>query len=269
MKTHIKNRLICGSYLRPLAFVFAFITAAATTPAAVVASYDFEGANLAAALTSHTAATGIDASDVVLNNNSSNSSILTLTSPLTSQALVACPGARLTAFSFSSALTNASYVSFKIKVKEGYTLSLDSFAFEAASGATSGTGGVRAFYLLSSVTGFEDDTSNILKQDWAGDNDGVTGTLKAKGSAGPLGAYSVTLTDPDFNNAFQNFTSGEEVEFRLYFQTNGTNISVVFDNVVFNGTITAVPEPAAISLFAALGAAALGLVVRHRRKNRA
>ncbi|RRJ94995.1 hypothetical protein Ga0100231_012365 [Opitutaceae bacterium TAV4] len=267
MKNHIEKPSHPRAYLRSLAFVFAFITAAATTPADTLATWDFNGGtelDLATALKSHSAVTGIVAYDAALNNASTSAGITD------QQALKAAPKSSLSSFNFSNAFTNASYVSVTIAVQEGYQLSLDSFTFKAASGAGSGTGGVRAFYLLSSVTGFVNDTAKILEQDWAGVNGTVTGTLPAQGSSGTTRRdYSVTLTDPAFNNAFQNIASGTEIEFRLYYQTNGTNITVIFDDVKFNGTVTAVPEPAAISLFAGLGVAALGLVVRHRRKNRA
>ena len=51
---------------------------------------------------------------------------------------------------------------------------------------------------------------------------------------------------------------------RVYFytQTVGQNIDV--DNITFNGTVNAVPEPASMTV---VGAAAAGLLARRRRKS--
>jgi hypothetical protein len=152
------------------------------------------------------------------------------------------------ATSLSGALTANSYFSFEVTVAPGFELSLDSLTFDAARGGGSTP---RGFGLFSSIDGFE--IGDVL----------LTANL---------------LTErPTFTNftaalagaPFQNLTGTTEFRFYVYSPSSGSTIE--FDNIILNGTISAVteiPEPASIITWMSVAGILCGsLVLRSRRQS--
>lgn len=239
--------------LRILALAALAALSTSALPAVTLVAFDFENTSNLLAPDAANIAQGVSVQSITLNNLGSGS--YNYTSPA-NRALALAPNAAQTSYSVSTVLANATYLSVKISVEEGYTLSLDSFSLQAASGGAAGTH--RAFYVFSSLTGFSTGASaysNVLLFDRR-DVTGFPGTLPIR-SAG-LKDYSVTLTDP----AFRNIASGTEVEFRIYIQTDGADRSIDIGNISLAGTLTAIPEPAASASLLSLGVLTTCLAVR-------
>lgn len=160
---------------------------------------------------------------------------------------------------YSGAYVSNNYFTFSITPEEGYQFDLTSITFEVASGNNNATHH-RAFFLVTanSATPFS-ISSNVLSSD---STPGGGGTIPLQTGAGgvdtiPLG-YSADLT------SFSGIT--ETQTFRFYLRTDTINQSLVFDNIVVNGTISpvAIPEPSAYA--ALVGVATLGLVAARRRR---
>lgn len=147
---------------------------------------------------------------------------------------------------WAGAIAAADYASMSITVDPGYTLSLSSITFYAG---ISGFGGITAGYgVYSNVTGF---------------------------SGSPLGGGSLTQGGPTWinlstnlsaNPTFQGLGAGT-YEFRIYFTDDyfGTTTfqNAYLDDIRFNGTLAAVPEPSAYVMLA--GLMALGWVASRRK----
>jgi hypothetical protein len=87
-----------------------------------------------------------------------------------------------------------------------------------------------------------------------------------KGQTVPLGAgWTNHSIDLSLESLYQDLTN-ENVQFRFYISVNNSSGSryVEFDNIVLNGSLTLIPEPATLGLMA-LGGAGLLLLRRRRR----
>ncbi|MDR1280481.1 MAG: cell wall anchor protein [Opitutaceae bacterium] len=224
------------------------------TATATLVTWDFQGSDAAAMLKSHTAVSGITALDIGLNNINQSNRINNI---YTTTALAVTPTSAQNAYDFSTAFGNASYLSFSITIADGYTLTLDTFSLQVASGAGSSPDtSVRAFYVLSSLTGFGNDENRILVK--GANTDG----LPVRPVDKSLKDVSVTLSDP----AFKGIDSGNTIEFRIYIQCDGNTRALDFDNVTLTGSLTAIPEPASATLLPGLLACAcIGFLIIRRR----
>lgn len=145
--------------------------------------------------------------------------------------------------SVDTTLTNANYFSFTVTPDAGQMISLTNLTLQGrAGGATT----PRAFYVFSSASGFS--SPDLL----------LSATTGGGGLTTTLADYTVPLSSPEF----QNLTGS--VEFRIYVQLPSGTSGVNFDNIVLNGTVTAVPEPAALTLIIATGCFGFALTRKRR-----
>ncbi|HSI09615.1 MAG: PEP-CTERM sorting domain-containing protein [Rariglobus sp.] len=161
------------------------------------------------------------------------------------------------ATTYAGAFVANNYFTFSITPDAGYQLDLTSITFQVASGSSSASD--RAFYLVtaSSPSGFT-STSTVLSTDRT-----TTG-----GGAIPLQAATATNTIPkDYTVDLTSFTGITTTQyFRFYLQTPTINQALTFDDIIVNGTVSAVPEPATYASLA--GVIALGFVACRRRKQK-
>lgn len=176
-----------------------------------------------------------------------DSASLTLGSGLTSSATAnTFGGSGFNSTSLASAIAANQYLSFTLTPSAGHAVSISSLSFlTGVSAAVSNFHGE----LLSSATGFA--SGNALH------------SYSFSSTTAPL--QSITLSG---HSALQNATSA--IEFRIYGwrDTTGTSTfrirSLSGNDLVINGSVSAVPEPSTYAvLFGALTLAAV--VVRRRR----
>lgn len=172
------------------------------------------------------ASTPIFGGAVVSHIDSAN---LTLGSGVTaSTAVDTFGGSNFNQANLASALTDNDYLSFTISPATGYSLSLSSISYLVGKASSVTT---FSAFLTSNKTGHTVDT--ILD----------TYTFS---NAAP-GIRSITLSNISL---LQNLTSG--VEFRLYGVSSSTDTFRVRSNagadLIINGTLTTVPEPASTAL---------------------
>ena len=109
-------------------------------------------------------------------------------------------------------------------------------------------------YLLTSIDGFVDSA------DIAGSEELTVGA----NTGTPV--YPIIGGSIDLSGAqFQNITTTTEFRFYLSDDTGGSDYIHRIDNVVLNGTVTAVPEPSSLALLGA-GAALLAAALRRRKR---
>lgn len=139
------------------------------------------------------------------------------------------------------------FIAFSLVGDAADTLDLDSVVIDAAKGGAAGPRGFRLDYSVNS---------------------------NFSGSS-TVGSVNIANTTPG-GSQFARFTfdlssipalaSADAVYFRLYGYVPQSNQTIYFDNITVNGSVAAVPEPAAAATL--LGLAACGLVAT-RRKRRA
>jgi hypothetical protein len=158
---------------------------------------------------------------------------------------------------FAGAVVNGDYITFSITPGAGYQLDLTSITFQVASGSSSTTSN-RAFYLVS-----ESQPANFTSSSTVLSTDRTAfggGTIPLQAGAGAIDTvpkdYTVDLT------SFTGITTTQY--FRFYLQA-GVSQALTFDDIVVNGTVSAVPEPSTYASLA--GLIALGLVASRRRKH--
>lgn len=142
------------------------------------------------------------------------------------------------ASSAAAAITNGVYFSFSLKPDDGYFVNLTNLTFQAGRG---GAGTPRGWALRSSLDGYAATIAGAdiptVRPNWT--------------------AYDIDLSDA----LYQNVT--DSITFRVYVYSPAAGSTIEFDNVVLNGTIQPVPEPAAWAIL--LGALCVPLLVRSRR----
>lgn len=161
---------------------------------------------------------------------------------------------------YANAFTAGNYVTFTITADAGYQITFDSISFQAGI-ASSNSAARRGVFLVTetSAEAFS-DSSTVLTGDVTGAA-AVGGTLvyyaSPTNSTAPL-TYNASLS------GLSVLGEGQTQIFRLYFQTQDANQGIFLDDIVINGTVSAVPEPSAFALLA--GAAVLGAVALRRRR---
>jgi hypothetical protein len=142
----------------------------------------------------------------------------------------------------ASAVTTGTYWGFTVQPNTGFRMNFTNLTFDAARGGGSTP---RTWYLYSSAGGFTSGnaiaTADVLTQ------------------RPTLSPFTVDLSGA----MFQGLTG--PLEFRMYVSTPGNGQSLEFDNVTFNGTVVAIPEP---TCTLALAAAAGGLWRLRRRSGK-
>jgi hypothetical protein len=142
--------------------------------------------------------------------------------------------------SYTAAKNAEDYLQFSLTPASGYALDLSSISFHYAFGGTSGVRGVGVEY---SFDGFASKTDLGLQVDSSQNN---------------FVLYSKALAD---QNPVLNQTTST-VTFRVYGYTSGTGRLVQIDNLVVDGSVVVVPEPALGLPMVLAGGALLG---RRRR----
>jgi hypothetical protein len=135
----------------------------------------------------------------------------------------------------ATALTNNKYFQFTLTASTGFDLDLTSLTFDVARG---GAGTPRGYGVRSSADNF---ATNLSTAD--------VGTVRP--------AYT-PISIPLTGGTFQDLPS---ITFRVYSYSPAGGSSVDYDNIVVNGTVSAVPEPATFAALA-LGTLALGFTRR-------
>lgn len=143
------------------------------------------------------------------------------------------------ATSAAAAIANGVYFSFSLQPDSGYWLNLTNLTFNAGRGGASTP---RGWALRSSLDGF---AATIAGADIPTQRPNWT-------------AYDVDLSAP----IFQNVT--DPITFRFYVYSTNDGATMEFDDLVLNGSIQPVPEPAAWAIF--LSAFGASLLVQWRRK---
>ncbi|TWT96293.1 PEP-CTERM motif protein [Neorhodopirellula pilleata] len=231
-----------------------FVLSAGTSWGAVVAGWDVVGVELDVdgAGTNATAPFSFSA----ISGDSRVTAALTLGDGVTSstssnQYGFKVPGVDQQA-TLAGAIANNHYFQFSLTVDPGYYLNLNSIEM---NGQSSGDG-ANSVALLSSVGGFIDSSVLASRTGIAG----ATGGFDTDGSGfgGPI----------NLNMAgFQQLTG--TVAFRLYGFDTTSGSGVTFlrnlsgNDLVVNGSVTAVPEPSSIAL---LGIGSLAMVAFRRRR---
>jgi hypothetical protein len=146
------------------------------------------------------------------------------------------------ASSAATAVSANSYIQFTLSPDSGFVLNLTSFSFSGAYGPPAGGG----FVVRSSRDGYSADLAS--------------GQITTQYPT--LSSYQADLTNPSFQDV------SEAITFRTYIFSNpgGGNPAIVLDDLRVNGTLTVVPEPAAVSMFAAAGIVGFALFRAVKRR---
>ena len=138
----------------------------------------------------------------------------------------------------SNAFSPDDFFGLTLTPDAGNTLDLDTLTLDAARGG----GSARGFRVRSSVDGFAADL-----------NDASTEAIPTQRPA--YTAYTVDLGAAEFDDL------QGPVSFRFYVYSSGTNNTLEFDDIRFNGEVSAVPEPGSLALLGGVGL----LAFRRRR----
>lgn len=147
--------------------------------------------------------------------------------------------------SLAGAIDNDHYIQFTVTAASGYRLNLASIEMNGQSSST----GADDVALLSNVDGFS--STEII--DSVADISGLTGGFDTDSSG--FGS-AIDLSGASFQDL-------ESVTFRLYGwgTTSGSGVTYVRDlsgnDLIVNGTVSEIPEPAVLSLLTLAGAALL------------
>jgi hypothetical protein len=148
----------------------------------------------------------------------------------------ATPGAGMNVGN-AAATVATNYIAFTLTPDSGYQTAFESLSFYTGTNAAS-------------------DEYNIQLRAWNGVSETTLGSVSHTGAStnAPVVFKSIDFTD---------FTSTSAIEFRLYgYNVASSGGGIRYDDIVLNGTTTAIPEP---SMAALCGLAAMGLLVRRRR----
>gem|GEM_PF-3086451 len=138
--------------------------------------------------------------------------------------------------------TPGEYIEFTVTATSGYVLNLDDLTFNTARGGSSGT---RSWALRTSLTS----------------GDFATGTPTAIRTNGGT-TMDNELVDLSAGT-FQNITS---VTFQLATISDASGLAIDYDDIVLNGTVTAIPEPSSLGLMG-LALGLFSMMYRRSRRN--
>jgi hypothetical protein len=159
--------------------------------------------------------------------------------------------ARATGVNQDAALADEDFVSFTVNALSGYQLNLLTLTFDF--GGSSGSAYISSMLVQSSVGGFGDGNPILFEESHSVPSSAASGSFDA--------GNSINLSAAQFQGL-----STVTFQFRFYDTvTSTTTLTEVnrLDNVVLEGTVTAVPEPTSLAM-AGLGAGAL--LTRRRAK---
>ena len=210
------------------------MTAMPAVHAAVVANYPFTNNSLSSTDKSKNSTS----SDIALGSG------LTDTNRFTANGN---PGAALlvnadeTAGNLNGSIMAGDYFTLTLAPKSGYQLAFTDFTVDLAVTNMALTTNVQLQASLDGGTTYTDVASII-------------------------GFNSTTFTTQTFDlSAFAAITSPVILRATVYDSGNGKN-STEFDNIVVDGTLTAVPEPGSVALLSLGAVAAGGAILRRRKK---
>lgn len=226
---------------------------ASAAQSAIIASYCFENAGTATTADSNLSAGALSSPMAIVFNSTVGDDTgldadgVTITSP-TLLGAVAVDQSQTPTQSFGEAVTGNDYLSFTITPLAGYSASLTSISFKAAKYAA------------------DRGADNFAVANGSGAMIGDAAVITWTSSVGTYQGVTIDLSGA----VYQNIQA--ETELRIYAwvtelgndSTSYDCSSVFVDNVVLNGSVEAIPEPATISLF---GLTAIGILINRRLKS--
>jgi hypothetical protein len=209
----------------------------------VLAEYTFTGSSAAEVVVADSSAANVTAEDFTGSGGATFSSY-------SDMAFIYSDDATATLI---SAIAGQDYWEFQVEVASGYSLNLESLDFDHYSTNTSDplVSFESSLSVFSSVNGF--DAADVLLTS--------TETNSVDNSSPQLQeSVSVTLSGLDYQGLTGTTT------FRIYAFSDGSDEDQIIrlDNVVLNGTVSAVPEPSSFALLAGFCGLA-SVMVRRRR----
>lgn len=154
--------------------------------------------------------------------------------------------------------TTGSFLAFQITAKAGYEVDFSSITFQVAAGTTGPSD--RAFYLVSETNPANfTASSTVLATDRTLAGGGTIPYQPASAINTVPQSYTVDLT------SLAGLAEGETRYFRFYLQTPGASQSLAFDDIVVNGTTSAIPEPSSSAVLAGTALLVGALAQRRRR----
>ena len=247
--TQVSTRAAIRRPFGALALFSVVLFSTAALRADVLAAYDMQTAG--ARTNASTVGSGLTATSLTGNNlaaGSPGSATLTPapTDFYTTWAFIGAGGSTA-----ANAISSGDYFKLTLAPTAGNSISLTSLSFDIFA-ATAGPS-ARQIYIFSDKTGFAGGSELFS----AGTQSGSPFIPYNTASAGQN--FSIDLSG---NPAFSGIT--DSITFRFYTQTPTASQGMAFDDITFNGTVNAVPEPSVFAL-CGLGVVAL-LAVKRRRQ---
>ncbi|RRJ95004.1 hypothetical protein Ga0100231_012425 [Opitutaceae bacterium TAV4] len=159
-----------------------------------------------------------------------------------------------------SALNSGTFVEFTLRPQDNATMTLNSFSAWvgvysniASNSAFDGT-----FFLCSSLTGYTES--------------GILATTSLSITQNGIGGATTGSLNFNLGPAFENLS--QSVTFRIYvygvrpaFPNTGNAGQILrIDDIMVTGSVSAIPEPAAVAVFVGIAAFAGAWLLRHRRQ---
>ena len=207
--------------------------AVGSAQAAVIADFDFEGDSDAD--TANVA--NVTVTDIVLDKNTG--SIAGGDKGFTNRGSRA-RFLRYNATTTTTTTTNAgdAYFGFTVEADAGYTLDLDSFQFDVSASSGGNSASFQVYGKIGAGS-FAAITSNTAI---------TTINTSSTATVGPFALGS----------AYDDVPAGTNVEFRVYLADDvDTSSAHSFDDVIVNGSVALIPEPATLALLGLGGAVML------------
>lgn len=211
---------------------------AETSKADVIAQYTFAGSSLA----SSDAEGNSGANNVSAGGGTSSQFNNSVGNPGPSYAIFAN-----TETTEGTAVSNGDFIEFKVTPGANYELDLTSLTFDLLKFSNASA---NKFFVRSSLDGYGSTIGS-----------GTITNISNKTPPDAFESKTVSLTGPSFQNLAADIT------FRIYsYGATNASRSLFHDNVILNGSVVAIPEPATFGL---MGVSALLLAIRRRRRESA
>ena len=237
---------------RPIT-IAALAAASATTvaSAAPVVTFDFNGSTVAPATTGGVSATdftfgpGFSQPTPFVAASSSNSG------PLDSFLATSNNDTGINSTDLAESISEGDFVTFSVDADAGQTLDLESLDLDVQP-AGNFNAAVDTIYLFASTDGF---ATTPTPADSLG-----SFSRGADFSFNTVDSLSFDLSDPAFDDV-------DSISFRIYASDRSDtdqdpDRGLILDNVVLDGTVSAIPEPASAAV---IGVGLLGCLARRRR----